>query len=43
VVATTVGAGVFVSTGFMAQAMDPAEILLAWLVGAAIALVGTRA
>jgi APA family basic amino acid/polyamine antiporter len=43
VVATTVGAGVFVSTGFMAQAMDPAEILLAWLVGAAIALAGTRA
>jgi basic amino acid/polyamine antiporter, APA family len=43
VVATTVGAGVFVSTGFMAQSMEPAAILLAWVVGAVIALAGTRA
>jgi APA family basic amino acid/polyamine antiporter len=34
---------VFVSTGFMAQAMGPGTILLAWLLGAAMALAGTRA
>jgi basic amino acid/polyamine antiporter, APA family len=43
VVATTVGAGVFVTTGFMAQTMGPVPILLAWLAGSAIALAGARA
>ncbi len=33
----------FVSTGYMAQEMGPGQILFAWLVGAAIALAGTRA
>jgi APA family basic amino acid/polyamine antiporter len=42
-VATTVGAGVFVTTGFLAQSMGPASILLAWLAGSAIALAGARA
>jgi basic amino acid/polyamine antiporter, APA family len=43
VVATTVGAGVFVTTGFMAQSMGPSSILLAWALGAAIALAGAHA
>lgn len=43
VIAATVGAGVFVSTGFMAQAMGPAAILAAWGVGALLALAGARA
>lgn len=43
VVANMVGAGVFLSTGFMAQAMSPGQILLAWVVGAALALCGARA
>ncbi len=38
-----VGAGVFLSTGFMAQSMTPGTILLAWLVGAVLALAGARA
>jgi basic amino acid/polyamine antiporter, APA family len=43
VVSTTVGAGIFVTTGFMAQSMGPAPILLCWVAGAVIALAGTRA
>lgn len=43
VVSNMIGAGVFVSTGFMAQEMGPGTILLAWVAGAAIALAGTRA
>lgn len=43
VIATTVGAGVFVSAGFMAQSMGPGPILLSWIAGAAIALAGTLA
>jgi len=38
-----VGAGVFLSTGFMAQSMTPSAILLAWVVGAVLALAGARA
>ncbi|MBN2360366.1 MAG: APC family permease [Deltaproteobacteria bacterium] len=43
VVADMIGAGVFLSAGFMAQDLGPAALLLAWLVGAGIALAGTRA
>lgn len=43
VVADMIGAGVFLSAGFMAQDMGPGVLLLAWLVGAGIALAGTRA
>ncbi len=38
-----VGAGVFLSTGFMAQSMTPGTILIAWVVGAVLALAGARA
>lgn len=43
VIANMVGAGVFLSTGFMAQSMRPGTILLAWVVGGALALAGARA
>jgi APA family basic amino acid/polyamine antiporter len=43
VVSNMVGAGVFVSAGFMSQEMGPGLILLAWIVGALIAMAGTRA
>jgi APA family basic amino acid/polyamine antiporter len=43
VVANMVGAGVFLSTGFMAQSLGPAHILLAWGLGAALALCGAVA
>jgi APA family basic amino acid/polyamine antiporter len=43
VIAVAIGAGVFVTTGFMAQSMGPLQILLAWLAGSALALAGTRA
>lgn len=43
VIATTVGAGVFVSAGYMAQSMGPGPILLSWTTGAVIALAGTVA
>lgn len=43
VAANMIGAGVFLSTGFMAQDMAPGPILLAWVVGAVLALAGTRA
>lgn len=43
VVANMVGAGVFISTGFMTRDLGPGLILLAWAVGAGIALAGTRA
>jgi APA family basic amino acid/polyamine antiporter len=42
VIANMVGAGVFLSTGFMAQSMPPGRILLAWLVGGVMALAGAR-
>ncbi len=43
VVSNMVGAGVFLSAGFMAQDMGPGAILLAWLAGAVIALCGAKA
>jgi APA family basic amino acid/polyamine antiporter len=43
VAANMIGAGVFLSTGFMAQDMGPGPILLAWVVGAILALAGARA
>jgi APA family basic amino acid/polyamine antiporter len=43
VAANMIGAGVFLSAGFMAQDLGPGAILAAWVVGAAVALAGTRA
>lgn len=43
VVANMVGAGVFLSTGFMAQALTPGQVLLAWVIGGVLALCGARA
>jgi len=43
VIANMVGAGVFVSAGFMAQDLGPGQILLAWGVGAGLALCGVVA
>lgn len=43
VIANMIGAGVFLSTGFMAQSLSPSQILLAWVIGAALALCGTVA
>ena len=40
VVANMVGAGVLLSTGFMAQTLGPGAILAAWALGAALALLG---
>ncbi len=43
VIANMIGAGVFLSTGFMAQDLTPKQILLAWAIGALLALAGARA
>jgi APA family basic amino acid/polyamine antiporter len=43
VVANMIGVGVMISTGFMAQDMGPIPILLAWVLGAGIALSGVLA
>ena len=43
VVANMIGVGVMISTGFMAQDMGPLPILVAWTLGAAIALSGVLA
>jgi APA family basic amino acid/polyamine antiporter len=43
VVANMVGAGVFVSAGFMAQDLAPGPLLGAWVVGAVLALCGVVA
>ena len=43
VIANMIGAGVFLSTGFMAQDLGPGTILLAWLAGGVVALSGTKA
>lgn len=43
VVSNMVGAGVFISAGFMAQDLSPGLILLSWTLGAIIALAGARA
>lgn len=40
VVANMVGAGVFLSAGFMAQDLGPSAILVAWVVGLGLALCG---
>lgn len=40
VVANMIGSGVFVSAGFMAQDLAPLWLLLAWVVGAFLALAG---
>src|SRR5215831_3951669 len=41
--ANMIGVGVFLSTGFMAQQLRPALILLAWAAGAVLALAGAKA
>ena len=43
VAAAAIGAGVFVTSGFMAQSLGPGAILFAWLLGSALALAGSRA
>jgi basic amino acid/polyamine antiporter, APA family len=43
VVANMIGAGVFLSTGFMAQDLGPGTILIAWAVGGVVALAGAKA
>ena len=43
VIANMIGAGVFLSTGFMAQDLTAKQILLAWIIGALLALAGARA
>lgn len=43
VVSNMVGAGVFISAGFMAQDLSPGLILISWVIGALIALSGARA
>ena len=42
VIANMIGAGVFLSTGFMAQDLNPKQILLAWVIGAFLALAGRQ-
>jgi APA family basic amino acid/polyamine antiporter len=42
VIANMIGAGVFLSTGFMAQDMSFQQILLAWFVGMLIAMAGAK-
>ncbi len=43
VIANMVGAGVFLSTGFMAQNLSAGYIVLAWVIGAVLALCGAVA
>ena len=43
VIANMVGAGVFLSGGFMAQTLTASQILLSWVVGLGVALLGARA
>jgi APA family basic amino acid/polyamine antiporter len=43
VVSNMIGAGVFLSAGYMAQDLGPGLILLAWGVGAVVAMAGARA
>jgi APA family basic amino acid/polyamine antiporter len=43
VIANMIGAGVFLSAGFMAQDMNSQQILLAWFVGMLIAMTGAKA
>ena len=43
VIANMIGAGVFLSTGFMAQDMNSRQILFAWIIGMLIAMTGAKA
>ena len=43
VIANMIGAGVFLSAGFMAQEMNPQQVLLAWIIGMLIAMTGAKA
>ena len=43
VIANMIGAGVFLSAGFMAQEMNPQQILVAWAIGMLIAITGAKA
>ena len=43
VIANMVGIGVFLSAGFMAQSLAPGPLMLAWVVGAVLALSGAWA
>jgi len=43
VIANMIGAGVFLSAGFMAQEMNPLQILAAWTIGMLIAMTGAKA
>ena len=43
VIANMIGAGVFLSTGYMAQDLNPRQILLAWVIGTLLAFSGARA
>lgn len=43
VLANMIGAGVLLSAGFMAQSMGPGPILVAWVFGLGLALLGARA
>lgn len=43
VFANMVGAGVFLSAGFMAQDLTAGQILLSWVVGCVVAMAGARA
>ena len=43
VIANMIGAGVFLSAGFMAQEMNPQQILAAWIIGMLIAITGAKA
>jgi APA family basic amino acid/polyamine antiporter len=43
VAANMIGVGVFLSTGYMAQEMSPAWILIDWVVGLVLAMAGARA
>jgi APA family basic amino acid/polyamine antiporter len=43
VIANMIGAGVFLSTGYMAQDLNPKQILLAWIIGTLLAFSGARA
>ena len=43
VIANMIGAGVFLSTGYMAQDLNPKQILAAWIIGTLLALAGAKA
>ena len=43
VIANMIGAGVFLSTGYMAQDLNPKHIMIAWTIGMLLALSGAKA